>query len=480
MAQAQILQQLPCSPTSPSGRSNIPLNEDARDIRDISQKWDDKKSSMQEDEPRADTLDEPLQSTKPGTGFSHKSKLSPREYKKRQLYKAAWKSFMTSMEDFSEESGEELETDKLRASTEVNQIGNAQVVNENAQKAPEVLYKADFYHYSNNPITGDQVPIFSGSRKSDKPILTTRTLEKPSRSNGQSILEFTTLYAVPDSNASSIASSTPATVLAEVGIYMVIRSKMILNILKSIIPYYPRRSFLSDELVLAEPFCVLLHYLEELKDRREKIEQESLHRVPESDDTPALHKHLTYLVNFVSEAYAHSLSNERARHLKSPAMCTYDWIWLLFRPGTVVYEWSCGNLTAYVVESHSKDEIYGIDQNPQPPTLQFSENIEHRARPKCLTIYVWHLVSNGEVLGREQKTFRIDMFEGEREILSLPIVPQSFSTHMNYMDPDLSTEESLIRRGKLFFALIKGCYKEYNGETAIDPKRSVSQPSDMF
>ena len=511
---SQLLQQQPTPPGSSNGNNVDPLDGDSHIQHNApGAHRGHEVDSLKKHEAEAKKGQKPPDSEEPEEQKikpSYKSILTRRQYKKRRMYKMAWKSLMTLVEDASESSDTSGSDDLLddddhttfKASRRTTKVAQAEAdapadisslkpegdaprednntimdkaVKSKAEKAPlgDVLYKAEFYHYLKSK--GEQKPKYSSCLEGDKPILTARAKEKSAKSKGSSVLEITTMYAIPRTGDASKAPSTSTDVLAELGVYLTIRSKMILDTLQDLIPYYPTQSFANDDLVLQEPFCPLLHYYEELKVRRDSLRHEaSQHDSLEVDDRSVAHEHLTYVVDFVSGRYAEPLAKELALHRKSPAMCTYDWVWLLFRPGTVVYRWSYGNLTAYVVESHRKDKVHEKDEKIKPPTFSTSEDLDRKSRPPSLSVAVWHIDFYGDCLGRRRKHIYIDSFDGEKEITSLPIFPKEFLKHEKRVDPELPTEESLIQRGRLFFGLTKRCYKEYDGKTAVVPKRSVS------
>ena len=515
--QTQLSQQQPSPSNSFETCSIIPQDGESQCDRDDSPAHDDNEdNSRKKHKAKASESYQPPVSEDPEEqkiNPSYKSILTRKQYKRRRMYKMAWKTLLTKFEEASEssdisgsddwydeddqkslnvvkrtvpvlqsEKNGTADTSSVQDRHEDQLEGNGRAggatdktINKRAKKPPigNILYKAEFYHYYKS--NGEQKPKYSSCLEDDKPIQTARA-ERSAKSRGSSVLEITTMYAVPRTGDASMASSTSTDVLAELGVYLTIRSKIILDTLQSIVPYYPTQSFSNDDLVLQEPFCPLLHYHEELKERRDYLKHEALSNVmPDDDDRSVACEHLTYLVDFVSDRYAEPLSKELSRHQKSPPMCTYEWVWLLFRPGSIVYRWSYGNLTAYVVESHRRDKVHDKDEKIKPPIFSTFEDLERKYRSPSLIVSVWHIDFYGDCLGRRRKYIYIDSFEGEKEITSLPIFPKEFLKYEKRVDPELSTEESLIQRGKFFFSLTKRCYKEYDGETACFPKRSVSR-----
>ena len=75
---------------------------------------------------------------------------------------------------------------------------------------------------------------------------------------------------------------------------------MILDTLQDIAAYYPKLSYQNDELIVQEPFCVLLHYHKEILQRRDELKSAALKAGPEDNSSQSVeHEHLTYLSDFI-------------------------------------------------------------------------------------------------------------------------------------------------------------------------------------
>ena len=82
------------------------------------------------------------------------------------------------------------------------------------------------------------------------------------------------MYAIPKGlDTAHDPTLLSAGILAELGIYITIRSKMFKEYLENIAPYYPMIQFDREELVLHEPFCQLTHRREELAERRSVLKR---------------------------------------------------------------------------------------------------------------------------------------------------------------------------------------------------------------
>jgi len=161
--------------------------------------------------------------------------------------------------------------------------------------------------------------------------------------------------------------------------------------------------------------------------------------------------HIDILIEYLESQDEIRLKDEELRWMKSRPTATFGCLWILLKPGCDVYVHEFGQLNAYVVES-----VLG------------GPKVHGRAEPYAIN--VWNLCFNGTIITREMKTITVPIFDGEREVLSLPLFPTRF-----YQDePGKSPlRERLISRGKSYVELAKGpAFREYTGKTEI---QSVSE-----
>ena len=402
------------------------------------------------------------------------------------MYKLAFKSLLARVEDTDTDTGSddlidssEDEDDSFTPPSQTMEGAQTKDVarervdeekeEEKSEKTLSIKYKAELYTYSRGS-SGEQKPVFKRAVERDEPIQTEQATEVSMKSSY--IFDVITMFAVPKTKEKHSASTR---VLAELGTYITIRSGAILDLLRDIVKYYPRiQPLRGDTLTLMEPFCILLHYRGELTERKDRFNQtvSALKAQGSSDDSES-REHLTHLLDFLSMRYDEPLSRELARYNEGRAMCTFEWVWMLFRPGTVVYAWEDNVLTAFVVEEHSRDYKVDQDEKIKPRTFSAYQDFDSRKRPTSLSIWAWWLDFDGARLGRHRKTFYIEPFEGERPITSLPVFPKDYLKHDPRVHKTLSTEESLVQRGEKFFNLTNKGYRQYSGETTTFPKRVV-------
>ncbi|KAL9595503.1 MAG: hypothetical protein Q9219_006401 [cf. Caloplaca sp. 3 TL-2023] len=123
----------------------------------------------------------------------------------------------------------------------------------------------------------------------------------------------------------------------------------------------------------------------------------------------------------------------------------YEYAWLLYAPGTVVFSKENGEYEAFVVES-----IRGC-QKHQPS--YYSRHTHSSMELTC-----WSINYDGEIFGRVWSKHYLAPFEELKEISSLPLIPEAFLP-----DKD-AVKASLVERGDQFWRLQGQCFKEYTGE----------------
>lgn len=85
---------------------------------------------------------------------------------------------------------------------------------------------------------------------------------------------------------------------------------------------------------------------------------------------------------------------------------------------------------------------------------------------------VWNLNFDGQILSRSVKEVSISIFDGQREITSLPLFPIKF--HVDE-DPQNPLRQKLVDRGKRFVDMVKTpTFQEYSGPSRLQGNRTVS------
>ena len=389
------------------------------------------------------------------------------------MYKRSWKMLMRAMEDWdSEDSG--LESDDYISDDHDNdQRDNLKcdrVVESIKCKdtRSDIVEKSEFYKYPHWH-GGARVP------RLDKRVSGTVKVESVNeRADAHSaVFTKTTMYALANNpQLMFMSSSEPYKVLGVVGTYITIKSETILKAIRSIVRFYPGLSAFSKPLHVREPFCMLRHYQSELEQYSESMLQ---------GQQSGNRKHMSSLLDFLRQSKG-AEADEELKRFSEKGVCSFNWAWLLFKPGNIVYYWDRSHrsvfsgekswdwsvrsvLRAAVVESHSRETDTRNPEDLKPPILSGQGDFDELLLPKPLEITAWTMDFNGRVLGRLRRVFSIQPFGGEKAITSLECFPKEFLITDKNVDPDKSTHEALIERGKRFVELTKRSYMEYEGET---------------
>lgn len=199
------------------------------------------------------------------------------------------------------------------------------------------------------------------------------------------------------------------------------------------------------------PYLDLYHHMDELIAYKSKIngprQRHSAEYNKECD------RHIDILINYLVDQPIIALSKATIAWSQKVPITIFGWLWLLLKPGSDVYVRERGHLNAYVIESVDGISRYSTE------------------RPKPYVVKVWNLDFDGKVFGRSSKTIWVPVFDGEREIQSLPLFPVRF--HQD-TEGEKSLRDGLIERGKKFFKLIKHpTYQEYTGPSSFSKARTV-------
>lgn len=241
--------------------------------------------------------------------------------------------------------------------------------------------------------------------------------------------------------------------------HMAIHSKELLNVLRDIISYYPGFSLLTGELRVSEPYQDLYLYREELRAYKIKHPQwhDEAYRVE-------CNRHLDVLFEFLNNRYGKAVQDEKNRWARKVPVCTFEYLWLLYKPGEVCYLDDFEGINPYITQK--------LLQGGRVGRTAYTYKIE-----------MWNIDYDGYEVGGCSHTASIAPFEGEKEIDSLKYYPARF-----HKDTEAAIDahngrnfqQRLVSRGKTFWDLAKEgpCYRQYSGQTATSPFKKVIPPAD--
>jgi hypothetical protein len=220
--------------------------------------------------------------------------------------------------------------------------------------------------------------------------------------------------------------------------------------LKELLPHYPYHHFLADAVILNSPYEPLILNWDLLWEEASKGGSGEKDRLARSD--------LKLLLETLKESSGDDKLDEYLKtreSLKNAHTITFDTLWTIFPPGTIVYGRPFLN----------KDQIFIVEDNKTPWPRR------NRRRPdsgEYWTLDSWTYDWNGSIFQRRPIELGIERFEGPKPISALPYHP--FSETKNRRD----IEKKLLERGELFR---KFCTRRegqqmfnYSGNAILDKK----------
>ncbi|KAJ5956435.1 hypothetical protein N7501_010714 [Penicillium viridicatum] len=203
---------------------------------------------------------------------------------------------------------------------------------------------------------------------------------------------------------------------------------------------------------LVYPFTDLHHYRERLLQYREEVGE-----THDTEYTTACQDHINILLGYLDGLTTIGVQDAEFLWNSEVPKTTFSSLWLLLKPGTDVFVQEHGKLNAYVIESFSGGVPWG------------SPN----ARSRPYIVNVWNLNFDGQILSRSVKEVSISIFDGQREITSLPLFPIKF--HVDE-DPQNPLRQQLVERGKRFVDMVKTpTFQEYSGPSRLQGNRTFKQ-----
>ena len=308
---------------------------------------------------------------------------------------------------------------------------------------PPVLYKVIY-------LNEDGHQVFSKENKEPLAVQTTLSAQK------KAVVEVITdvrIYGPYKPHDAEKEPPNPSRVLAT---RLQINSPAIVTALQSVIDYYPGEAFSDNSTTIWEPYAPVIHYEEELKAYRDSFHPDRLSSKEEiCHRNENAYEHLGILQHVLRERSGREVEAERQRHARGFA--TFEMLWLLYKPGTDVYADANadGNYNAYVVKSVSLDSF-----GDQPIPLK---------------VEVWNMNYDGSRIGRWATSLVEMVYDGEKEITSLFVVPCKFWKERSKVGEEpRPLRKRLEERGKMFFKLAQRHCMGYDGLTLTWPKEYVS------
>ena len=214
-----------------------------------------------------------------------------------------------------------------------------------------------------------------------------------------------------------------------------IASPSLIDSLAHVSNYETDVEMVDGDLHLYEPFMVLFHNRQQLRNLAEDT----------SDSTPAKEP-AKLILDFMQYEFADISQKLDDVECTNPSgSITFPNMWMLYPPGTIVYSIVNGEREAFVIDS-----IRGVQRRPP--------SFIGRNRHTGLDITCWSINYDGEIYGRVWSTHCILPFHGTKDISALDLVPEK------YLPEAESVKSALLVRGKQFWSLQGQKYLEYTGE----------------
>jgi hypothetical protein len=195
------------------------------------------------------------------------------------------------------------------------------------------------------------------------------------------------------------------------------------------------------------PFQDLFNHMRELQDYKTETSRPRANHTEEYNGETD--RHIDLLMEYLYNESNIKLRSLEAAWEKKVPTTTFSGLLLLLKPGTDVYVREDDQLNAYVIDSVSGGVNYSVP-----------DNWSWKLSPTRYSIYVWNLMYNGKVIKRRVKTVEIPVFDGDREIRSLPLFPTKFQDKFD----EGARRKRLIDRGIKYFQYSKGpAFLEYSG-----------------
>ncbi|KAF7349249.1 AAA family ATPase [Mycena sanguinolenta] len=193
--------------------------------------------------------------------------------------------------------------------------------------------------------------------------------------------------------------------------------------LAKVIGTYPSISFQTEHISLNLPVECLYHYLSELRAEAGTLQKDSVELV-----------HLNILLNFIETQFAKT--TEQVNNLRPKNLISYDTLWTLFRPGTIIHSKIRGYDRAFKLQSY-----YTVKCGQHAGFYSYSSYMDY----------------DGKNFGVRTEKLKIPPFEGSVAIAALPFAPLETRTRKDEI------RMLLMKRGQRFQSMRGQCHGEYTG-----------------
>jgi hypothetical protein len=127
-----------------------------------------------------------------------------------------------------------------------------------------------------------------------------------------------------------------------------ILSPLLQQVLNTVIGVDPEFNPADASSCIERPYLAIVQHIKELKDCKLMPAKEGL-----EEEFEERNKHVDCLLNFIESDLGKPWAAEQVRHQQSPPVATFEYCWMLFKLGTIVYRKANDIWSAWVVKSLS-------------------------------------------------------------------------------------------------------------------------------
>ncbi|KEQ64097.1 P-loop containing nucleoside triphosphate hydrolase protein [Aureobasidium melanogenum CBS 110374] len=206
---------------------------------------------------------------------------------------------------------------------------------------------------------------------------------------------------------------------------IVIQSPLLKKVLQDVLADYPNVTVGLQRLEFSGKFECLIHRFPELDSKIEKLQHE----------TELSLKHTQILRDLLFDEF--QVLIESSRDMKAQGVMTYEALWTIFEPGTLVYAREEGQDRVFNMLSSK----YGVDKDDKP----------------VFSLKIRFIDFDGTKFGWTVARINIPEFQGTCPIASLAAYP------VEYHSDEANLLKTLIKRGSAVESLVGTHYRAYDG-----------------
>ncbi|KAF4554513.1 MSP1-like protein [Elsinoe fawcettii] len=319
-----------------------------------------------------------------------------------------------------------------------------------SESSPKVMYKVNWADKDGTTIrvfeTLKPFPKLALSKESDTPK-TANAIEKEGEGDLETgievILEITGRSSVgPPTEYGKVQTVKDIAISDIRSQRIIVRSQPLLAVIRHVVGYYPAQPLSGPSVTFDEPYRALLHHHSELNNIYQNLDQVDLTEY--DGGLEEARAQLGTLLQLL-QPYADQLLRRLEKQLggKRPVIAHKD-LWYVYKPGSDVYY---------------EDRRDGCDGTRVVESVEYDEDDDE------ITLRMWSLESDGDIVSRESIRRDILPYKGELEIHRLEWRPASICDRLDGGE----MRRTAIRDGKTAWSLLRAGsrYMSYRGKPLI-------------